>query len=267
MKELSLRARDLITSVGDGDGPAPGDRERVRRALVAALAATGTTLASSAGVAAMQGGVAVGGGGAAGGGAAVVSSKLIATAALWMLGGGVMGFAVGVPIAIRNADPVSVVSISAVRAKPAEKSTPAQSRLPAATPRSEPDLKPAEPIPASRFELPVPERGSLRSPSRGAAEFVGTPSVAGEVALLKDAQLALAAGDGTAALALLEQHAKRFPGGALVAERMAARVFALCELGRQEQARSAAQAFLRVAPDSPLVPRVMASCGLAGTGL
>jgi hypothetical protein len=46
---------------------------------------------------------------------------------------------------------------------------------------------------------------------------------------------------------------------------LAARVFALCELGRVEQARVTAGEFLNVAPDSPLVPRVLSSC--AGGGM
>jgi outer membrane protein assembly factor BamD (BamD/ComL family) len=91
------------------------------------------------------------------------------------------------------------------------------------------------------------------------------PSVSAEVALLQRAQRSLAAGDAAAALALLDRHQRRFPSGALVAERLAAQVFALCELGRVERARTLAQEFSRVAPNSPLVPRVAASCGGSGS--
>jgi len=87
-----------------------------------------------------------------------------------------------------------------------------------------------------------------------------SPSVSAEVDLLKNAQRALSAGDATTALSLLDRHASQFPSGALVVERMAARVFALCELGRVDEARGVARAFLKAAPNSPLVPRVTASC-------
>jgi RNA polymerase sigma-70 factor (ECF subfamily) len=84
-----------------------------------------------------------------------------------------------------------------------------------------------------------------------------------EVRLLKGAQRELSAANASASLALLDEHARLYPNGALAAERLGARVFALCKLGKVEQAREAAREFFRVAGSSPLVPRVLASC--AGT--
>ena len=83
-----------------------------------------------------------------------------------------------------------------------------------------------------------------------------------EVQLLEDAHRELSAGRAARALALLDEHGARFPSGELRGERMAARVFALCELGRIDEARRAAELFLAFAPSSPLVPRVRASCAL-----
>ncbi|KYF49516.1 hypothetical protein BE04_37450 [Sorangium cellulosum] len=96
----------------------------------------------------------------------------------------------------------------------------------------------------------------------------------GELALLRAAQGALRAGDAGAqgalragdagrALALLEEHAAEFRAGTLRQERMAARVFALCALGRIDEARAEAARFLRDAPRSPLAERVRAACPLA----
>ncbi len=70
------------------------------------------------------------------------------------------------------------------------------------------------------------------------------------------------------ALARLSEHERLFPSGALRSERLAARVFALCALGRSAEARLVTREFERVAPGSPLTPRVLASCGgtPAGSG-
>jgi hypothetical protein len=85
--------------------------------------------------------------------------------------------------------------------------------------------------------------------------------VAAEAELLRQADSARKAGDAPRALALIEEHGARFPDGILVQEREAERVVVLCALGRTEEARAAASAFLRVWPRSPLASRVRASCG------
>jgi hypothetical protein len=99
------------------------------------------------------------------------------------------------------------------------------------------------------------------APTPGSAT-VSAPkdSVVEEAALLHAARGALAGGDAKAALALLDEHGARFPKGALVAERQAARVFALCALGRSIEARRAASAFLAQNPRSPLAARVRDAC-------
>ena len=87
------------------------------------------------------------------------------------------------------------------------------------------------------------------------------PDVAGEIALLNEAQRALASGQADRALQLLDRHARDFPRGSLVEERAAARIIALCALGRVTAARAEAAAFVRKSPESPLVDRVRAACG------
>jgi len=61
-------------------------------------------------------------------------------------------------------------------------------------------------------------------------------------------------------LRILEDHARRFPNGALAEERDAARVLALCDLQRLDEARDVARRFLREHPRSPLAPRVAHAC-------
>jgi hypothetical protein len=122
---------------------------------------------------------------------------------------------------------------------------------------------------------PTPRSASVQhsprlSPSNDASNDAPAPgsatvsapkdSVVEEAALLHAARGALAGGDAKAALALLDEHGARFPKGALVAERQAARVFALCALGRSIEARRAASAFLAQNPRSPLAGRVRDAC-------
>ena len=75
------------------------------------------------------------------------------------------------------------------------------------------------------------------------------------------ADAAMKAGHAPRALALLQEHATRFPNGVLIEEREAERIVVLCALGRTEDARAAASRFLRERPRSPLVRRVHESCG------
>lgn len=61
-------------------------------------------------------------------------------------------------------------------------------------------------------------------------------------------------------MATLDEHAARFPRGALRDEREAARVLALCADGRTAEARAAASAFVAASPRSPLASQVRAAC-------
>jgi hypothetical protein len=86
-------------------------------------------------------------------------------------------------------------------------------------------------------------------------------SLLGEVALLRDARAALAAGAAARALRVLDAHAAKYPHGALLQERLSTRILALCAMGRIAEARSAAAAFERAFPSSPHRERIRASCG------
>jgi len=78
--------------------------------------------------------------------------------------------------------------------------------------------------------------------------------------LLREVHAALSSGEQERALALLDARRAKGGLGALAEEREAARVVTLCELGRQAEARSAAQLFLAQHPSSPLSERVRRSC-------
>jgi hypothetical protein len=76
-----------------------------------------------------------------------------------------------------------------------------------------------------------------------------------ESRLLAAAQRFLQAGVPVQAWTRLEQHRRRFPAGQLAQERDAARVTALCALGRISEADRAARRYRRSWPDSALEPR------------
>lgn len=81
-----------------------------------------------------------------------------------------------------------------------------------------------------------------------------------ELEVLHAARSALERGDATAAVALLDQHDRRYPTGPLRQERLATRVLALCELGRVRDAHATAGQLLRVAPRALYTARLRRSC-------
>jgi hypothetical protein len=119
----------------------------------------------------------------------------------------------------------------------------------------------AAPVP----ELSVPSSqaattGEARAPARAMAE--ATPLDA-EVAMLREARQALRDGRAARALALLDEHTRRFPHGVLAEDCAAERVFALCALGSVDQARAEGLRFLASHGLSPHADAVRTSCGVA----
>jgi hypothetical protein len=94
-----------------------------------------------------------------------------------------------------------------------------------------------------------------------AAPVVESSSLAEETQLLREADRAVRAGDGERAMALLNDHAARFPDGNLAPERAAERLVVLCLDGKADA--SAASRFLAAHPGSALTARVKQACGLA----
>lgn len=269
MKELSAKARALIETVGDADGPALGTRERVRAALGASIGAG----------AALGGSTALGAPSSAGASAQLAASawtlggKGSAAIALWFVAGGAAGMAVATPLAL-VADPASPAAVTQPAAPTSHRSV-----------EPSPAVAGARAAPVESAATPLGVNGTAKLSSHSANKAVGArglavpvPGVASpaaslvpaadmgaELALLKAAQRELNSSNAAASLGLLDDHAQRYPDGALKAERLGARVFALCKLGRVEEARAAAREFMSAAADSPLVPRVLASCAGRGT--
>jgi hypothetical protein len=124
------------------------------------------------------------------------------------------------------------------------------------------------PIPAPAAAKPLASDEAAAQVESAAPVSRATPSsralvarsIKEELELVRAAQQALNRGEPEAALALLAQHARKFPSGVLFEDREASRVFALCRLGNVAGARAAADAFIRRAPRSPFLDRVRAAC-------
>jgi RNA polymerase sigma-70 factor (ECF subfamily) len=129
---------------------------------------------------------------------------------------------------------------------------------------SEPALPPPKALTPPAAEAPnliAPAAAGRASKTKSPPPNLHGPDVEGEIALLSEAQKALSAGQPERALQFLDEHARTFPRGTLAEERTAARIVALCKLGRVAKAKSEAAAFLQRLPDSPLSERVRVACG------
>lgn len=243
MNDLSWEAKALIARARDADGPGPERRARVKRALAAALAGATAGIGATGTVAAA--------------GVAGKSALTASSVALWLGIGVALGTVASVPSLVgrltRPEPPAQVVAPAAPAPRPAEAAplvaTPARVEPP--PPVGETRSAPSEPRPEARA-------------SASSARVEPPPSLAEETRVLEAAQRELASGRPRSALSLLDEHAKRFPSGALGEERTAARVLSLCALGRTEEARRTATAFLEGSPRSPLIPRLRGSCALDG---
>lgn len=105
----------------------------------------------------------------------------------------------------------------------------------------------------------VPAAAIASSPRPSSA--VAPDPAADERVLLDRARGAVEREDGAEALAVTEEHARKFPRGALVQEREAIAVRALILLGRRDEARTRIDRFRERFPDSLLLPALESSAG------
>jgi hypothetical protein len=151
---------------------------------------------------------------------------------------------------------------------------PASAPVVQAKPRSAPPARIDE-TPVGHAEVEVAEEPVAKEPAveEQAAEkqvakkavVVDGPgdSLAQEVAILSRASAKLHGGQPAAALGVLAEHQRRFPRGVLAQERIAARVQALCALGRVGEAKSELRRLSKVSPNSPHEARARKACGSA----
>lgn len=294
MSELGPEDEALLQRARAGVDASSDDHARVKRKLFAQLgigaAVGGSAISTSTGASA----------GAAGAGAAasVVAGTGIVTKVVVavLLAGVVTG---GVMVGRRSRSPSSVAppSASVPTSTPMSASQTSIADIDFSAPANS-IAPPNDSLPSPRSSTIATSASSDRTPERARSGDVAPPSapassapprqdstastpigsgetpaavptrapagpatVDAEAALLRRADTELKAGRANSALALLDEHAAHFPNGILLEERDAERVIVLCALGRTQDARDAAAAFLSTRPRSPLASRVRASCG------
>lgn len=232
MSELGPRARALLAAADGADDPTPGDALRVQRGVLFRI-------------------------GSAGFGATVFSLSLQRAQAF---------FGASAPKLLA----LFAVAIAGHTAYVREQHRvePFASRVPhaaLATPAPPSSAVPslAEPQPVARVatESPVtraPQRAKPRL-ARAALSPAAAVDLEAEMRWVRGADGALRAGNVSAALALLDAHARAFPSGSLAEEREGLRLVAACQSGSDEAKRAAAR-FLERAPRSLLAGRLRAAC-------
>jgi hypothetical protein len=243
MNELGPEARQILEGGRAGDEPTGEDRRRMRASVMRAIAAGGAIgAASAAAETSAAAGLKVG---------AVSAWKV---AAGLFLAGAVAGAGAGAIGSRDDAPRPSTTAVASVRAAPVVPARRPQEPL-----ASPPGEAPA-PAPAPSAAVPQPAPGPAPAAPRSSAAPPSPPedTLPAENQGLREAYGAMQGGDPARALALLdEQQAK---GSALREEREAARVLALCQLGRVDEGRAAAARFLQASPRSPLADRVRNAC-------
>jgi hypothetical protein len=124
------------------------------------------------------------------------------------------------------------------------------------------------PVPPARHVVPAPaaSSGGSQVPAAASAEGPSPESGLGaEAALLESAERSLRDHDDARALALLDEHARRFPDGIFLVEAEAARAIATCETGDGERGSKLAADFARRWPNAPVLARVLAACRIPRT--
>ncbi|HYQ31033.1 MAG TPA: hypothetical protein VER04_27555 [Polyangiaceae bacterium] len=237
LSDLSLDGKALVKAARQADRPSAADRERVLAALQAHL---GDAAVLSSGLAQAPAGPA---------GAGVsrwpflkwgwVGSTVLAAGALWL---------------------VPRISQHDQKAMPAP-SASASASAPSVT-TSEPETAAASSAP----EVPAGPSAlvAAASSSRSVETQKGSPRVRDglteEVALLSRAETELRAGRPAKALVALAEHQRKFPRGALAEERTAARIQALCALGRSDEANAQLRQLRHISPNSAHEERARQAC-------
>lgn len=233
MSTLGPDARALVQAGRRAARPTAADRERVLQAVQQRVTAGAAGTAAAA--------------------PALTKSLLWPWGSLAVVGlavvGGLVMFSTRdeVARAAPSSDPIALAA-PAVAGQPAADSAAAA----VVSVNQAPVVAPADLAPA-----PLVLEPAVASKSRAARS---SDRLAEEVAILERAEAQLHAGRHAAALTVLDEHRRKFPKGALAQERVAARVQALCALGRVDEADRELGILTRLSPSSPHEGRARAAC-------
>jgi hypothetical protein len=254
---LNPVAQAFLRSVQHDDDPTDSDCDRVGARLEAQLAASVAVGIVAAGIAKA---------GATSEAAAPATTPLITGTGLTLMSKigaavAVIGVVAGGATAARYLHRAeSVASVAAPANVAATARAPA---TPAEAPTPTPATSPSAPR-VDELAAPVSRRSTAARARAGAPPSAERPSpFDAEIALLRAAHTARRGGDPAGALVILQEHDARFPDGALREDCAAERIYALCALGRGDDARVLAHQFIAARPGSPHAAAVRSSCGFA----
>ena len=143
--------------------------------------------------------------------------------------------------------------------------SPPAKPTPAVLPEAAPPIVDAPSVDAPRVDVrpaELPRPRPRREPAAAAPVQQPEPEPSvdpAEILALRAAQRLLAQ-DPAEALAQLERHGAEYPRSSLAPQRAVARMNALCQLGRVDEARTVADDFIAAHPSSPLLARVRSVC-------
>ena len=236
---MTPETRDFLASVRTAEDPSPSDERRVRAALQTTIAGT---LAS-----------------AATGGAPAPKNKFSAAGSGLKVVGALLGGSVGVALV--------AAAVSSGPAPPTHLSRSNRAAVLDALAHTSvavvPSTTPAKSAAAASALAPPPFAPHISRPPSLSTTASRSASLREELALLADVQSALERGDGAEALRRLDGYATT--DRQFVAERRAARISALCLLGRVPEARDLAALFFRENGQSVQRTAVERSCAATKT--
>jgi hypothetical protein len=224
--KLSPEAQDLVSAVKRAYQPSDGDRARVLEALRGRLgdaAVLGDGVAQSSAAAHRLWSPGAG----------------LSVAGLLVLGGGALWLAL-------RAGPGSPVA-------PPRAESPVAAPAPPPSAVEAPASVPSESPPESTE--PPATQPSVARPARRVRD-----ALAEEVAIMSRAETDLHGGRPESALKALAEHQRKFGNGVLAEERTAARIQALCALGRTAEADTELGRLVRTSPNSPHTKRALQAC-------
>jgi hypothetical protein len=251
---LSREARGVLTQAVSEESALRADaarRARLKQALLSGLAA------SSAGLVAGSTEAAVGVKAASG------ALSLVKGLAVGLLVSG--GIAGGFRLALSSDTEAPTAKLAssanvAARAEPAKLAEPPSAVAPPPV-----EETPAPTAPAGIDANAPKARAAVSSNSAEPAEAAkpaesAAPALRAELQLMSEVQAALRDNSGARALTLIERYDGAFAQGQLRSERLAAEVFAACQVGNVARAQRAAAQFLSRDSSSPLAARVQGAC-------
>jgi hypothetical protein len=254
----------FLDLVRDAEDPTGADEARVQRSLRAAIAAgVGPSVDPSAEINGSFEGTSFGDA-LAKLGLSGAKLNLLAVCAAATLAAGDTALPRGADALGELRAPVPAAAAPPLNPGAAEPAAPAFDAEPAAPPfKPEPEAPKAVPSTAvpsrSVPSKPVPIRAKPRARAAAApAAPAAASSLRAELELLQRVQAALKRGEASSALRALDAH--QTTDATLLAERRAARILALCQLGKIDDARRAAADFVKQHPDSLQRAAVDGSC-------